>query len=120
MKNTPIRPTLIGRLLTGPSLIGLLALALTPVLFTASAIGEGRPARPQVPVGIYIELTEDFYRALNEESTGTRTYSNQAADEYLRQIAVSSKFMVESNLQILKQQERIIQLLEKRQPGSSP
>jgi hypothetical protein len=63
--------------------------------------------------GVYINLTEDFYRALNAETgtTGT-TYTSRPSDEYLRQISVSTKFMVESNLQILQQQEKIIQLLE--------
>lgn len=33
--------------------------------------------------------------------------------EYLREIAVSTRYMVESNLKIIKQQERMIELLEK-------
>lgn len=94
---------------------GLIVFLVTLFLLAASALGEQRPADPRMPVGIYIELTEDFYRALSENNTSTKNYSNRVADEYLRQIAVSSKFMVESNLQILKQQERIIHLLEKLQ-----
>jgi len=79
-----------------------------PTIVTSGDISD----RHHTPFGIYINLTEDFYRALNEEAQDTKTYSNQKSDEYLRQIAVSSKFMVESNLQILKQQEKIIQLLK--------
>ncbi len=65
-----------------------------------------------IPEGVYIKLTKDFYDSL--KSSGNITYSNDPSIEYLRQIAVSTKFMVETNLQILKQQEKIIQLLEKR------
>jgi hypothetical protein len=57
-----------------------------------------------------LQLTEDFYRALRSE--GTKTYATGSSDEYLRQIAVSTRFMVETNLQLLQQQKRIIQLLE--------
>lgn len=57
-----------------------------------------------------LQLTEDFYHALRSE--GAKTYTTDLSDEYLRQIAVSTRFMVESNLKILQQQNRIIQLLE--------
>jgi hypothetical protein len=57
-----------------------------------------------------LQLTEDFYRTLRFE--GTKTYATGSSDEYLRQIAVSARFMVETNLQLLQQQKRIIQLLE--------
>jgi hypothetical protein len=60
---------------------------------------------------VTIELTEDFYRALRNEDA--KTYSTERKDEYLRQIAVSTKFMVETNLRILEQQARMIELLEK-------
>ena len=59
-----------------------------------------------------IELTEDFYRALRDE--GTKTYTTERQDEYLRQIAVSTRFMVETNLRIIEQQARMIELLEKQ------
>jgi hypothetical protein len=62
--------------------------------------------------GIYLELTEDFYKALKEDAGDTKRYSNQMSDAHLREIAVSTRFMVETNLQILRQQEKIIQLLE--------
>jgi hypothetical protein len=57
-----------------------------------------------------LQLTEDFYHALRSE--GAKTYTTDLSDEYLRQIAVSTRFMVETNLKILQQQNRIIQLLE--------
>jgi len=57
-----------------------------------------------------LQLTEDFYRALRSE--GVKTYATGSSDEHLRQIAVSTRFMVETNLRLIEQQKRIIQLLE--------
>jgi hypothetical protein len=68
---------------------------------------------PKASAGIYIKLTEDFYRALKDQGdSSTRTYSNHMSDEYLRRIAIASRYAVETNLQVLRQQERIIELLE--------
>ena len=67
----------------------------------------------RIPKGLYIELNKEFYEALKEEGTGgKKVYSNNPSEEYLRQIAISSRFIVETNLQILKQQENMIQLLQ--------
>ena len=75
----------------------------------AQEAGSKRP----FPKGIYIELNKDFYEALKKEGAGqNKIYSNDLTNEYLRQIAISSRFMVETNLQILKQQESMIQMLQ--------
>lgn len=67
----------------------------------------------ELPEGIYIELTKEFYEALKGEGgTEGKSYTNEMSQEYLRQIAISAKFIVQTNLQILKNQEKIIQLLE--------
>jgi len=67
----------------------------------------------RIPKGVYIDLNKEFYEALkNSGAGGTKTISNNPSVEYLKQIAVSTRFMVESNLRILEQQEKIIQLLE--------
>jgi hypothetical protein len=85
------------------SLIGAAAILAVPVT--------GSVAADDPPTQIEVELTESFYRALRAE--GTKTYSTDKSEEYLRQIAVSARYAVESNLQIIKQQERIIELLER-------
>lgn len=77
------------------------------------AIGGDIRSRDHLPGGVYIDLTKDFYEALREDGGNSRTYSNDPSTEHLRQIAVSSRFMVETNLQIIKQQERIIELLQR-------
>lgn len=85
---------------------------LSAASFSPATDADGKKShRPRT--GIYLELTEDFYRAL-QESPGerTRTLSTQMSEEYLQQIAVATRYTVETNLQILHQQERIIKLLE--------
>ena len=80
-----------------------------PVLLSAQDAGN----RYQIPEGVYIKLTKDFYEALkNGGSGGAKVYTNDPSDEYLKQIAISAKFMVETNLEILKQQERMNQMLD--------
>ncbi len=97
---------------------------LLPGLLLLSAlllpIGPSSPAGDRPPQGgrspaVFLDISEAFYRALEARDGGEKVYgTNAMADEYLRQIAVSTRFMVETNLQLLRQQERIIQLLEGR------
>lgn len=61
--------------------------------------------------GALLVLDREFYEALNGDSKG-RTYSSDKNREYLRQISVSTRYMVETNFRILEQQERMIQLLQ--------
>lgn len=66
-----------------------------------------------VPEGVYLKLTKDYYEHLRNPGQGAvKTYPNEPAEGYLKELAVSARFVVETNLQILKQQERIIQLLQ--------
>jgi hypothetical protein len=89
------------------SLLGLLLLG------QGFLFAQGVGSKKRIPNGIWIELNRDFYEALKGETTdGSKVYSNNASEDYLRQIAVSSRFMVETNLQILKQQEKMIQMLQ--------
>lgn len=91
------------RLLAVVLLHGIIGgVVLTAIPATAA---DDRPAR------IEVELTESFYRALQAE--GSKTYSTDKSEAYLRQIAVSARYAVESNLKIIQQQDRIIELLEK-------
>jgi hypothetical protein len=104
------------------SIVLFLAAGLLTIPFfwssVSDAAGEQRgPRQTGGEKGIYIGLTQDFYRALESESdSGSKVYGDHKSDEYLRQIAVSAKFMVETNLKLLEMQEEIIDLLEKAQP----
>jgi len=96
----------LGVLLAGAVFFSVVCM---PVLLSAQDGGNTY----QIPEGVYIKLTKDFYEALKKGgSGGAKVYTNNPSDEYLKQIAVSAKFMVETNLEILKQQERMNQLLD--------
>jgi hypothetical protein len=70
-------------------------------------------SRNLVPEGVYIDMTRDFYETLrNEGGAGAKVYSNDPSAEYLKQISISARFMVETNLQILRHQEEMVRLLQ--------
>ena len=89
------------------SILGIILCA--PVMIYSQDSG----INAQIPQGVHIKLTKDFYEALkNEGSGGAKVYTNNASSEHLKQIAINTKFMVETNLEILKQQEKMNQLLD--------
>ena len=89
--------------------------SLLGLILFGSIISYGKDKKDSkvyIPEGVYINLTKEFYEALTETGhKGRKLYSNDPETAYLKQIAISSRFMVETNLQILKQQESIIKLL---------
>lgn len=99
----------IGFLFTAGCLFGF--------ILGQTIMGFSQDSRQRYPVqeGVYVDLTADFYRALREEGgSNSKTYSNDMSLSYLREISIASRFMVETNLQVLKNQERMLQLLESR------
>jgi len=101
--------------------IGLAAVAVI-VAAAATLAYAKRPEKPPhgyPPAAIFIQLGEDFHRDIGSYDDNTRTLSTDMSETYLHQIAVATRYTVETNLKILQQQERIIELLEKRQ-GASP
>ena len=91
---------------------GLCVSALVLLLgcgITVYCIAKDSESNKDLPEGIYLKLTRDFYESLSENQ---KTYSNNKSTEYLREISISSKFNVETNLQIIRQQEEIIRLLK--------
>jgi len=95
-----------------PIIAGCLALLALMAVGLAYAKRPDHP-RPYPLFGIFLEMNEDFYRALNEETqSGSRTLTTNKSDILLNQIAITGRYAVETNIQILQQQERIIQLLE--------
>lgn len=86
-------------------------LAASPAHLTA---GDRKPGE-RIPAEIYLELTREFYEALRQgHPEGATVYTSDPSTQYLREIAVAARFMVESNLQILREQAKITRLLEKR------
>ncbi len=96
------------RLIVGLNALGILAAS---VFLAVQGVEAEKPVDNR-RIGVYVELTESFYRALSQGQEGSKTYTTGQSDEYLRQIAVSTRYMVETNLQVLQQQERLIDLLE--------
>jgi hypothetical protein len=92
------------------------ALLAALIILPSTLYAKDDRVRDRIPEGVYIELTEEFYEALrNNGYGGSKTYSNDPSKDYLKQIAISTRFMVETNLQILKHQEKMIRLLENLQ-----
>ncbi len=74
---------------------------------------QGADTKVDIPGGVHMELTKEFYESLIDKNrNGDRLYSTDPSIEHLREIAISTRFMVETNLQILKQQEMILQMLQ--------
>ena len=85
------------------------------IIFTSTTAYSQDPGY-QIPEGVYIKLTKEFYDALKDtNSAGAKVYTNDPSTEYLKQIAISTRFIVKTNFQILKQQERMIELLQSLQ-----
>lgn len=81
---------------------------------TGTAAAQDGSSGARNPEGVYLELTGEFYEALRREPGRNATvYSNDPSADRLREIAVSARFMVQTNLEILKQQEEMIQLLRR-------
>ena len=100
-----LRPTL--NIFWVGSLLGIILMTPNPI-YSQEAGLENR-----LPKGVYIKLTRDFYEALRDEGVeGTRVYTDNPSNEYLKEIAISNRFIVETNLEILKQQERMIDILQ--------
>ncbi len=76
---------------------------------TVYCIAQDSESKRDLPEGVYLKLTREFYESLNSNKS---TYSNNRSTEYLREISISSRFNVETNLQIIRQQEEIIRLLK--------
>ena len=95
---------LFARVLYVSALILLLGCGIT-----VYCIAQDSESKKELPEGVYLKLTREFYESLNNNQN---TYSNNKSTEYLREISISSRFIVESNLQIIRQQEEIIRLLK--------
>lgn len=97
---------------------GVFCLLVTGPTLTGTALAQGDAPGDRNPEGVYIELTRDFYETLREDTGRSNTvYTNDPSAEHLKEIAVSARFMVRTNLEILKQQEEMIRLLRRLLEG---
>lgn len=94
-------------LLTGPRLLLLVAISLVIVLTPKLTQPEEKPGKSP-----YVILSGEFFAAMQKLARSGVTYGDRQ-EPLLEQIALSSQFMVKTNLTLIQQNERIIQLLEK-------
>ncbi len=87
----------------------------------AQADGAG-PDRARGP-GLSVILSREFFEAMNRLSQPGATYGDRQ-EVWLEKIALSSQYVVKTNLTLIQQQERIIRLLEEltrqRPPQEGP
>jgi len=62
--------------------------------------------------GAYVVLTGEFFEAMEKLSRADAATYGDRQEPLLEKIAVASQFAVKTNLTIIKQNDRIIQLLE--------
>ncbi|MEW6386405.1 MAG: hypothetical protein AB1491_02675 [Thermodesulfobacteriota bacterium] len=92
----------LGWLALGAAGFLLITLMLIPSLSVSQTNPYGSP---------YIILNEDFVNALNKLKGSAVTYGDQQ-EPLLKEIALTNQYLVKTNLTLVKQNERIIQLLE--------
>jgi hypothetical protein len=63
-------------------------------------------------VNAFIPLNKEFFEAMEKLSRDNGATYGDRQEPLLEQIAVASKFVVKTNLTLIKQNERIIHLLE--------
>jgi hypothetical protein len=103
---------------TIPRLLGIAGVWLLVVGLILAAMPQSAAAQtdtgttPAKPGGPYVVLTGDFFEAMEKLSRANENTYGDRQDPFLEQIAVASKFMVKTNLTLIKQNERIIHLLE--------
>jgi hypothetical protein len=86
----------------GAAWVILVALMLLP----SSSVSQTSPYKSP-----YIILNSEFADAINKLKGSTVTYGDQQ-ESLLKEIALTNQYLVKSNLTLVQQNERIIQLLE--------
>jgi len=100
-------------ILVGTLLASLCILAYSPVS-DPTVYGRDVERLQARDPNVYVELSEGFYEALRREAQeGARVYTNDPSTEYLKEIAVSTRFMVQTNLEILRGQEEMNRMLRR-------
>lgn len=107
MSTTGINLRLMGRLAAVLLLAGLILAAIPRLAGAADDPLSSKKGRDP-----YVILTGEFWEAMEKLSRAGATTYGDRQEPLLEQIAVASQFMVKTNLTLIKQNDRIIQLLE--------
>lgn len=98
----------IARLTRPRVRLGLLALtAGLGLLFMPQPV----PPQPTPQVKPYVVLSDEFFSAMEKLAKSGATYGDRQ-EPLLEQIALAGQYMVRTNLTLVRQNDRIIQLLE--------
>lgn len=90
-----------------------LLFAITLSLGPCLALAEDLSPTEDPEIEIHLDLTRQFYEALRRADVAQAgRLSTDRSDRYLEQIAISTRFMVETNLRLLKEQAEIKALLQ--------
>jgi len=94
--------------------IGAVFLATGLILSAMSLAAAAQSSKPAPGTGRdpYVILTDDFWRAMEKLSRAEDHTYGDRQEPLLEKIAVASQFIVKTNLTLIKQNERIIHLLE--------
>jgi len=97
--------------------IGAVFLATGLILSAMSLTAAGQSGTTPAPGtgtgrGSYVILTGEFWQAMEKLSRADASTYGDRQEPLLEKIAVSSQFVVQTNLTLIKQNDRIIQLLE--------
>ena len=69
-----------------------------------------------IPEGTIIVLSDDFMRNLQDaQQRNVIDYGKSREEQLLSHLALLGRYLVETNLMLVKQQNRIIELLEKQE-----
>jgi len=93
----------------GLAAMGVLAVGLVLAAGTTPAAAQ---TTDESKTGFYILLNKEFFEAMTKLSREEATTYGDRQEPLLQQIAVASQFMVKTNLTLIRQNERIINLLE--------
>lgn len=93
----------------GLAVMGVLAVGLVLAAGTTPAAAQ---TTDESKTGFYILLNKEFFEAMTKLSREEATTYGDRQEPLLQQIAVASQFMVKTNLTLIRQNERIINLLE--------
>ena len=100
-----------------------LFLSLCLILAFLSSLASAQDADPNknAAVEIHLDLNRQFYEALRQaDSARGRSLSTDASERHLEQIAISARFMVETNLRLLQEQAETNALLRELIKSSKP
>ena len=93
----------------GLLVVGLILAAGPPRVAAQSGTPSGTDSGR---INTYIPLTKEFFESMEKLSRANDTTYGDRQGPLLEQIAMSSQFMVKTNLTLIRQNDRIIQLLE--------